>query len=85
MWGQTDLDRLRKEVESFLSRSRLAFIDEEDLAFSIHTVKYVDQLNSSKFMADKVGFEPTDAPAPTVFKTAPISLTLAPVLIILFY
>mgnify|MGYP007115569206 FL=1 len=34
-------------------------------------------------MADKVGFEPTDAPAPTVFKTVPINLTLAPVLMLI--
>nr|DAF08367.1 MAG TPA: hypothetical protein [Caudoviricetes sp.]DAY49041.1 MAG TPA: hypothetical protein [Caudoviricetes sp.] len=55
MWGQTDLDRLRKEVESFLSRSRLAFIDEEDLAFSIHTGRYVDQLNPSKYYRYLIG------------------------------
>lgn len=79
--------RIRKEVESFLTKTRLAFVDGEDLASSILMEGIVDQLNPSKFLADKVGFEPTDASTSTVFKTAPISLTLAPVLfnLLIFY
>lgn len=31
-----------------------------------------------KLLAEEVGFEPTDALTPTVFKTVPINRTLAP-------